>query len=72
MFDRLRLERADWAYASSDKEVHSVAKDFGLPVMVKPVMTSSGHGTTIVKTHRGLEEAYAHAVEHARGLAMRS
>lgn len=68
MFDRLRLERADWAYASSDKEVHSVAKDFGLPVMVKPVMTSSGHGTTIVKTHRGLEEAYAHAVEHARGV----
>ncbi|MDD1766359.1 MAG: ATP-grasp domain-containing protein, partial [Candidatus Methanomethyliaceae archaeon] len=49
-------------------EVHSVAKDFGFPVMVKPVMTSSGHGTTIVKTQRDLEEAYAHAVEHARGV----
>jgi len=68
MFDRLKLERANWAYANNDKEVHRIAKDFGLPVIVKPVMTSSGHGTSIVKTQKELEEAYAHAVEHARGV----
>ena len=68
MFDRLKLERVDWAHASSNAEVRKIAKDFGLPVIVKPVMTSSGHGTSIVKTEKELEEAYTHSVEHARGV----
>lgn len=68
MFDKLGLERVEWAYANSDSEVRRIAKDFGLPVIVKPVMTSSGHGTTIVKDEEGLMRAYAHAKEHARGI----
>jgi phosphoribosylglycinamide formyltransferase 2 len=68
MFDRLGLERVDWAYASSDREVHRIAKDFRLPVIVKPVMTSSGHGTSIVKTEGELDRAYKHSMEHARGV----
>ncbi|MEM3366202.1 MAG: ATP-grasp domain-containing protein [Candidatus Methanomethyliaceae archaeon] len=68
MFDILRLERADWAYAKSDEEVRRIGSEFGLPVIVKPVMTSSGHGTSIVKDEDGLRKAYAHAREHARGI----
>jgi phosphoribosylglycinamide formyltransferase 2 len=68
MFDRLDLERADWAYANNGGEVQKIAKDFGLPVIVKPVMTSSGHGTSIVKNAEELGKAYAHSVEHARGV----
>ncbi len=68
MFDALGLERADWLYAASDGEVRAAAKEFGLPVIVKPVMTSSGHGTSIVRTEAELEKAYGHSVEHARGI----
>jgi phosphoribosylglycinamide formyltransferase 2 len=68
MFDRLKLEMVEWAYASSEREVRRIAKDFRLPVIVKPVMTSSGHGTSIVKTNAELNEAYKHSIEHARGI----
>jgi len=68
MFDKLGLNKVEWAYASSDEEVRKAAKDFNLPVIVKPVMTSSGHGTSIVRTQEELDEAYHHAKEHARGI----
>ncbi len=68
MFDRLGLERVDWAYADNEAEVKRVAKDYALPVIVKPVMTSSGHGTSIVKSAEELARAYSHSVEHARGV----
>jgi len=68
MFDRLNLPRVDWAYAENQEEINRVAKDFGLPVIVKPIMTSSGHGTTIAKTKEELEKAYDYSLKHARGL----
>ncbi len=67
MFDRLSLPRVEWAYAGSEEEVRRLAKDFGLPVIIKPIMTSSGHGTTIARSWSDVEKAYSYAVEHARG-----
>lgn len=68
MFDRLGLDMVDWTYADKEQGVLRAAKDFGLPVIVKPVMTSSGHGTSIVRTEEDLARAYSHSVEHARGV----
>ena len=68
MFDRLGLPRVEWAYAENHEEVKRIAKDFGLPVIIKPVMTSSGHGTTIAKTWEDVEKAYDYALKHARGV----
>lgn len=68
MFDKLDLEMTRWRHAASGKEVDDAAREFGLPVIVKPVMTSSGHGTSIVKTNEELAKCYEHAVEHARGI----
>lgn len=68
MFSKLDLDMAPWDYADNDILLHKIARDFGLPVIVKPVMTSSGHGTSIVKTRGDLEACYKHAVEHARGI----
>lgn len=67
MLDRLKLPRLEWGYAESPEEVKKMVKDFGLPVIIKPVMTSSGHGTTIAKDWKDVEEAYEYAVKHARG-----
>lgn len=67
MFNMLGLERVEWAYANSEEELLRVAKDMGLPVIIKPVMTSSGHGTSIVMRESDLINAYKYAKEHARG-----
>ena len=67
MFDKLGLPRVEWAYASSPEEVKKAARDFNLPVIIKPIMTSSGHGTTIAQTWSEVEAAYDYAVKHARG-----
>jgi len=68
MFDELDIPRVEWAYAQSQEEVEKTAKDFGFLVVVKPIMTSSGHGTTIVKSQKDLEGVYEYAVKHARGV----
>lgn len=67
LFDKLNLPSVNWRYAKSAEELKEAAEEIGLPVIVKPIMTSSGHGTTIVRERSGLEEAYEHSVKHARG-----
>ncbi|MEM0285957.1 MAG: ATP-grasp domain-containing protein [Candidatus Methanomethyliaceae archaeon] len=67
MFDMLKLERVEWAYANNENELIKIAKDFGFPIIVKPVMTSSGHGTSIVVNENELISAYKYAKERARG-----
>jgi len=67
MFDKLNVPRADWRYATSQQEIESIVEDFGLPIISKPVMTSSGHGTAIVKSKEKLAHVYEHSLKHARG-----
>ncbi len=68
LFDALKVPRADWAYARDQEEVNETVGGMGLPVIVKPIMTSSGHGTSIVKTYEQLRDVYAYSVKHARGV----
>ncbi len=68
MFDYLKVPRVEWAYAKSQAEVEAIASQIGVPLIVKPIMTSSGHGTSIVQTPSQLEGVYEHAVRHARGI----
>lgn len=67
MFEKLGLPAVRWEYAASEEEVRRAAKRLGLPVIIKPVTTSSGHGTTIARTWRDVERAYEHSLRHARG-----
>ncbi|MGC8970117.1 MAG: ATP-grasp domain-containing protein [Conexivisphaera sp.] len=63
----LGIPAVEWRYAGSAEELRAAADELGLPVIVKPVMTSSGHGTSIVREEGELEVAYEHALRHARG-----
>jgi phosphoribosylglycinamide formyltransferase 2 len=63
----LGVPAVDWRYAGSPEAVRAAAEELGLPVIVKPVMTSSGHGTSVVEDEGELDTAYGHAVRHARG-----
>ena len=63
----LKLRTAGFAYASSAEELKEAAEPLGWPVVVKPVMSSSGKGQSVVKGPDGLDQAWAAAMTGARG-----
>ncbi len=67
LFEKVNIPMVDWSYADSEEELRRVARDMGLPLIIKPIMTSSGHGTTIATKWSEVEEAYQYAVKNARG-----
>jgi phosphoribosylglycinamide formyltransferase 2 len=67
----LGLRTARFAYASSASELASAAAGLGWPVVVKPVMSSSGKGQTVVGGPEAISEAWTAAMEGARGAGAR-
>tara|TARA_B100000073_G_scaffold316064_1_gene292441 strand:- start:138 stop:1304 length:1167 start_codon:yes stop_codon:yes gene_type:complete len=67
----LSLRTARFAYAASAQELHRVAPDLGWPVVVKPVMSSSGKGQSVVNEPEELEAAWNAAMAGARGTSPR-
>ena len=63
----LELRTARFAYASSAEDLHNAAEPLGWPVVVKPVMSSSGKGQSVVKNADDLDQAWEAAMANARG-----
>lgn len=64
---QLGIRTAKYAYASSLEELIEAAQEIGFPNVIKPVMSSSGKGQSIVKTAEELTQAWQYAIEGARG-----
>ena len=62
----LDLRTAPYRYASTYEELKSAAKGLGLPVVIKPLMSSSGKGQSVVRTEADLERAWEYAATGAR------
>lgn len=67
----LALRTARFAYAASAEELADVAPALGWPVVVKPVMSSSGKGQSVVDAPDGLAAAWTAAMDGARGTSPR-
>jgi len=64
---KLKLKTAKYEYASSKGElIHAVSK-IGTPCIVKPLMSSSGKGQSLVKKPAGAAAAWDFAVKGMRG-----
>ena len=63
----LGIRTAKYAYASSLSELKTVSDNISFPNVVKPVMSSSGKGQSIVKSPEEVETAWEYAIEGARG-----
>lgn len=63
----LGLKTANYKYASTFEEFVAAAEEIGYPFIVKPLMSSSGHGQSKVDTPAELEAAWKCAAEGARG-----
>jgi phosphoribosylglycinamide formyltransferase 2 len=63
----LGLTTSRYHYAESFAEVQAAADDIGLPLVIKPVMSSSGKGQSKVDSADALEAAWTYAVDNMRG-----
>ena len=63
----LGLRTAKYFYASTIEEFRKAATAIGFPCVVKPLMSSSGHGQSIVRAENELDEAFKNAMEGSRG-----
>ncbi|SES74030.1 formate-dependent phosphoribosylglycinamide formyltransferase [Prevotella sp. kh1p2] len=63
----LGLRTARYHYAKTFEEFRQAADDIGFPCVVKPLMSSSGHGQSYVHNDAELHEAFREAMEEGRG-----
>jgi phosphoribosylglycinamide formyltransferase 2 len=63
----LGVRTARYAYAHSLEELREASDRIGFPNVVKPVMSSSGKGQSTVRSAEAVEQAWAYALEGARG-----
>lgn len=63
----LRLKTAKYFYAKSLEELKEAAEKVGFPCVVKPLMSSSGKGQSVVKSADELEKAWIYGCEGSRG-----
>lgn len=63
----LGLRTAKYFYAKTFDEFKKAADTIGFPCVVKPLMSSSGHGQSYVHNDEELREAFREAMEEGRG-----
>jgi phosphoribosylglycinamide formyltransferase 2 len=63
----LGLKTAKYAYANSLAELQAAVKIVGLPCVVKPLMSSSGKGQSVIKTENDIQTAWEYAQTGKRG-----
>lgn len=64
---KLGLRTAKYFYAKTYEEFKHAADEIGFPCVVKPLMSSSGHGQSYVYNNEELQHAFHEAMEEGRG-----
>jgi phosphoribosylglycinamide formyltransferase 2 len=63
----LGLQTAKYFYATSFAEFTKAVHEIGLPCVVKPLMSSSGKGQSVLKTLENQEQVWEYAINNSRG-----
>lgn len=63
----LGLKTAKYFYAKTFEELKEAAKEIGFPCVVKPLMSSSGKGQSLVKSADELQHAWDYGCSGSRG-----
>ena len=69
--EELKLKTARYRFADNHEEFLTAIEEIGLPCVVKPIMSSSGHGQSTVKKPEDIENAWAVSQEGGRAGAGR-
>ncbi|TND09503.1 MAG: phosphoribosylglycinamide formyltransferase 2 [Bacteroidetes bacterium] len=63
----LGLRTAKYAYATTPEEFKKAVSEIGIPCVVKPLMSSSGKGQSVIKTEADIEKSWNYAMAGSRG-----
>lgn len=69
--EELGLTTSPYRFASTREEFDKAIEEIGIPCVVKPVMSSSGHGQSTIKSPSQIDEAWKEAQEGGRAGAGR-
>ena len=69
--ETLGLPTADYRFADTYEEFKAAVGEVGIPCVVKPIMSSSGHGQSTVRCEEDLDRAWHNAQEGGRAGAGR-
>lgn len=69
--EELKLPTSPYRFVATEAEALAAAQALGFPCVLKPLMSSSGHGQSVVKTAADLGRAWRYAQEGARAGAGR-
>ncbi len=69
--EELGIKTSPYRFASDYDEFRDAVKAVGIPCVVKPVMSSSGHGQSVIKTEADIENSWHIAQEGGRAGAGR-
>ena len=63
----LGIKTAGYFYASSLQQLKDSVKNIGLPCVIKPLMSSSGKGQSVIRSESEIESAWSNASSKGRG-----
>jgi phosphoribosylglycinamide formyltransferase 2 len=63
----LGLRTAKYFYATTFEEFKNAVSEIGLPCVVKPLMSSSGKGQSVLKTGNDQQKVWDYAINNSRG-----
>ncbi len=69
--EELKLPTSPYRFVASEAEARAAGEELGFPCVLKPLMSSSGHGQSVVKTSADMTVAWDYAQKGARAGAGR-
>ena len=64
--EELDIPTSPYCFAATEPEFLEAIKLVGMPCVVKPIMSSSGHGQSVVRSEKDIEPAWHYAQEGGR------
>jgi phosphoribosylglycinamide formyltransferase 2 len=64
--ERLRLPTSPYHFASTEEEYLAAVREIGFPCVIKPIMSSSGKGQSVVQSEQDCAPAWQYAQEGGR------
>ena len=65
--EELKLKTSAYYFAETEDEVRIAAKKLGFPCLIKPIMSSSGKGQSVLRSEKQIPAAFEKSQREARG-----
>ena len=65
--EKLKLKTSGYFFAETEEEVRAAAKKLGFPCLIKPIMSSSGKGQSVIRNDAQISKAFEKSQREARG-----